>query len=398
MASAASHGLILVTGAAGFIGSNVARMLADQGAQVVACDWFGDGGKWTNLQGVLLHDVIRPEALMAWLRALPAPPRAIVHMGAISATTEADVDLIVERNIRATLDLWTYAADHAVRFIYASSAATYGDGAQGFVDDDSPEALARLRPLNAYGWSKHLVDRRIADDVHRGRPTPAGWAGLKFFNVYGPGEAHKGAMRSVAHQIYPAAARGDAVALFKSDNPAFADGGQLRDFIYVADGCAVIDRMLKADRLAGLYNVGTGAGAQLRRPRPRDVHCRRPTRRHPLPRHAAAAAGPLPILHPGRHDQAEGRRPGAPLPLAGGRRGRLCARRTGAGTRHRLKTGVSWISVRSGYRPNGRTLTPKRTPSTTVHDPSEKLATSAIGLSGRKGPPKRVRQHPELFP
>ena len=258
MASAASHGLILVTGAAGFIGSNVARMLADQGAQVVACDWFGDGGKWTNLQGVLLHDVIRPEALMAWLRALPAPPRAIVHMGAISATTEADVDLIVERNIRATLDLWTYAADHAVRFIYASSAATYGDGAQGFLDDDSPEALARLRPLNAYGWSKHLVDRRIADDVHRGRPTPAGWAGLKFFNVYGPGEAHKGAMRSVAHQIYPAAARGDAVALFKSDNPAFADGGQLRDFIYVADGCAVIDRMLKADRLAGLYNVGTG--------------------------------------------------------------------------------------------------------------------------------------------
>ena len=250
--------LVLVTGAAGFIGSNVARMLASQGARVVACDWFGSGSKWTNLRDVQLHDVIRPEALMDWLRALPSPPTAILHMGAVSTTTEADVDLIVARNIRTTLDLWTYAAEHAVRFVYASSAATYGDGSQGFIDDDSPTALARLRPLNAYGWSKHMVDRRIVDDVRRGRPAPAGWAGLKFFNVYGPGEGHKAGMRSVAHQIYPAASRGETVSLFKSDNPAYADGGQLRDFIYVADCCEVIDRMLKADHLAGLYNVGTG--------------------------------------------------------------------------------------------------------------------------------------------
>ena len=250
--------LVLVTGAAGFIGSNVAKMLAGQGAQVVACDWLGDDAKWTNLQGVLLHDVIRPEALAAWLHALPAPPRAIIHMGAISDTTEADVDLIVERNIRATLDLLTYAAEHAVRFVYASSAATYGDGAHGFVDDDSAQALARLRPLNAYGWSKHLVDRRIMDDARRGRPTPRGWAGLKFFNVYGPGEAHKGAMRSVIHQIYPGASRGEPVSLLKSDHHDYADCGQLRDFIHVADCCAVIDKMLKADALSGLYNVGTG--------------------------------------------------------------------------------------------------------------------------------------------
>jgi ADP-L-glycero-D-manno-heptose 6-epimerase len=250
--------LVLVTGAAGFIGSNVARMLAAEGRRIVACDWFGQGRKWSNLQDVLLHDVIRPEAMLAWLDAQGEPPSAIVHMGAISATTETDVDLIVERNIRCTLDLWTWAARHGTRLIYASSAATYGDGSQGFVDDDSPEALARLRPLNPYGWSKHVVDRRIVDDVRRGRPTPAGWAGLKFFNVYGPGEAHKGSMRSVAHQIYPAASRGETVSLFRSDHLDYADGGQLRDFIYVADCCQVIRNMLAAETLAGIYNVGTG--------------------------------------------------------------------------------------------------------------------------------------------
>ena len=239
MAGPKTDGLIVVTGAAGFIGSNIASMLAAEGQKVVACDWFGDGAKWTNLRDAALHDIVRPEALMAWLDALPAPPDAIVHMGAVSATTETDVDLIVERNVRATLDLWTYAARQGVRFIYASSAATYGDGAQGFVDDDSPQALAGLRPLNAYGWSKHVVDRRIVDDVRRGAALPRGWAGLKFFNVYGPGEAHKGSMRSVVHQIYPAASRGETVSLFKSDHPDYADGGQLRDFIYVADCCAV---------------------------------------------------------------------------------------------------------------------------------------------------------------
>ena len=255
---ASMNDLILVTGGPGFIGSNVARMLAAEGRRVVVGDWFERGAKWLNVRDVALHDVIRPEATLAWLEANGDRVSAIVHMGAISTTTEADVDLIVERNIRATLDLWAWSARRQVRFIYASSAATYGDGSQGFVDDDSPEALARLRPLNPYGWSKHLVDRRIVDDARRGEPTPRGWAGLKFFNVYGPGEAHKAGMRSVAHQIYPAASRGETVSLFKSDSPAYPDGGQLRDFVHVADCCAVIRNMLEAPTLAGLYNVGTG--------------------------------------------------------------------------------------------------------------------------------------------
>jgi ADP-L-glycero-D-manno-heptose 6-epimerase len=179
-------------------------------------------------------------------------------MGAVSSTTETDVDKIVASNVRLSLDLWEYAVAQQISFIYASSAATYGNGDQGFVDDDSPEALAKLRPLNAYGWSKHVVDRRIVDDRESGRPTPPRWAGLKFFNVYGPNEGHKGSMRSVVHQIYPIAAAGHPVKLFKSDNPDYADGGQLRDFVYVKDCATVIRNMLEAPSLSGLFNVGTG--------------------------------------------------------------------------------------------------------------------------------------------
>ena len=250
--------LTLVTGAAGFIGSNIAADLAAGGRDVVACDWFGQGEQWRYLATTRLHDIVRPEALPAWLQANGADVGEIVHMGAISATTETDVDRIVALNVRATLDLWRFATERGASFVYASSAATYGDGAQGFRDDDAPDALARLRPLNAYGWSKHVADRRIAEDAARGRPTPPRWAGLKFFNVYGPNEAHKGPMRSVVHQLYPAAARGETVSLFASSRPDYADGGQLRDFVYVKDIVAIVRRMLESERLAGLYNAGTG--------------------------------------------------------------------------------------------------------------------------------------------
>lgn len=233
-------------------------MLAQEGADVVACDPFAHDTSWQYLAPYLLHDALSPGRLMEWLYKNRGRVTAIVHMGAISATTASDMSQVVENNIRLTLDLWHYVSEHDVPFIYASSAATYGNGEAGFVDDDSPESLASLRPLNLYGWSKHFVDRRIISDVTQGRPSPKRWAGLKFFNVFGPNEAHKGPMRSVVHQIYPAAARGDTVRLFKSARPDYSDGAQLRDFIYVKDCCEVIRRMLRAPRVAGIYNVGTG--------------------------------------------------------------------------------------------------------------------------------------------
>jgi ADP-L-glycero-D-manno-heptose 6-epimerase len=158
-----------------------------------------------------------------------------------------------------SLDLWDWCAQSATRFIYASSAATYGDGSAGFGDDQTPAALAALRPLNAYGWSKHFVDRRVVDDAVRGRPTPPQWAGLKFFNVYGANEAHKGHMQSLVSQICPIVKTGGTVSLFRSPNPRYQDGGQLRDFVYVKDCVATVTWLLRNPAVQGLFNVGTGA-------------------------------------------------------------------------------------------------------------------------------------------
>ena len=252
-----SDDIVLVTGGAGFIGSNIALDLATD-HDVVVCDNYGHEDAWRYLAPALLQDVIRPEELFGWLERHRGRVGAIVHMGAISATTERDVARVVESNIRLTLDLWEHCAREGIALVYASSAATYGDGSRGFVDDDAPDALAELEPLNPYAWSKHFTDRRIVDDVVRGRPAPPRWAGLKFFNVYGPNEGHKGSMRSVVHQMYPLAASGEKVRLFKSDHPDYEDGGQLRDFVYVKDCAAVVRSMLEAPELSGIYNVGTG--------------------------------------------------------------------------------------------------------------------------------------------
>ena len=249
--------MILITGGAGFIGSNLAAALAEAGHDVAICDHFGLEQKWRNVAKIDLADVVAPGDLTAWLERA-GKLEAIVHMGAISSTTERDVDLIVRENYHLSRMLWAFAAREGVRYVYASSAATYGDGAAGFDDDASRAGLAKLRPLNAYGWSKHLFDRFVAREVARGAATPAQWAGLKFFNVYGPNEYHKGTMKSVVAQIFPRAAAGEAVTLFKSHNPKFADGGQMRDFIYVRDCADVVAWLLKTPNVNGLFNLGTG--------------------------------------------------------------------------------------------------------------------------------------------
>ncbi len=250
--------MILVTGGAGFIGSNLAAALAEQGIAVAICDRLRSGMKWRNVSKLELRDIVAPEQLDDWLKERGAAIDAIVHMGAISSTTETDADLIVETNFRLSQALWRWCAQHGKRFIYASSAATYGGAEAGFDDDRAIAALAQLRPLNAYGWSKLLFDRWAVREVALGNGQPAQWVGLKFFNVYGPNEYHKGAMQSVVAQKFAAAAAGEPITLFRSHREGVSDGGQQRDFVYVADCVQVLSWLLANPKVSGIFNLGTG--------------------------------------------------------------------------------------------------------------------------------------------
>jgi ADP-L-glycero-D-manno-heptose 6-epimerase len=250
--------MYLVTGGAGFIGSNLVAALAARGEDVAVCDWLRQDSRWRNLSKHEICALLAPEDLGGWLDRHGSRVRAVIHLGAISATTETNVDLLAENNIRATLAMLEWCTERQVRLIYASSAATYGDGAAGFDDEFDCGALAKLRPLNAYGWSKHLIDRRVAKLAAQCRPLPPQWVGLKFFNVYGPNEYHKGAMQSVVAKNYALVRDAQPISLFRSYRPDYADGGQVRDFIYVRDCVDVMLWLLDNPRVLGLFNVGTG--------------------------------------------------------------------------------------------------------------------------------------------
>jgi ADP-L-glycero-D-manno-heptose 6-epimerase len=250
--------IYLVTGGAGFIGSNVVAALSDRGKDVVVCDWLRSDERWRNLAKHEIADLISPEILMEWLAARSGQIGAIFHMGAISSTTEADVDLIANNNIRATFGLLQWCTQTRTRIIYASSAATYGDGSCGFDDTFTCEALARLRPLNAYGWSKHVIDRRMARLVRNQEEVPPQWVGLKFFNVYGPNEYHKGSMKSVIAQNFARVRARESLRLFQSHRSEYPDGGQSRDFVYVRDCVEIMLWLLDHPEVSGLFNLGTG--------------------------------------------------------------------------------------------------------------------------------------------
>lgn len=244
---------IILTGGAGFIGSCILRVLNENGfSNVLIVDELGSDDKWKNLVHKQFDDYLHKDKLFDWLNepSRAGDIEAIIHMGACSSTVETNVDYLLENNYRYSVRLAEYAVKHGIRFIYASSAATYGDGALGF--DDDHDRLEELKPLNPYGFSKHLFDlwakkQGILDQI----------TGLKFFNVFGPNEHHKGRMASVIYNLLPSVKDQNVIRLFKSNDPKYKDGDQKRDFIYVKDVAAIVMDLLKKD-IYGIYNVGSG--------------------------------------------------------------------------------------------------------------------------------------------
>jgi ADP-L-glycero-D-manno-heptose 6-epimerase len=255
--------MLLVTGGAGFIGSNLVAALNEAGrGDVVVNDTLGHDGRWRNLQKRQLADIVPVGGLMAWLEGRSL--EAVIHLGANSDTTASDGDGVIASNFRLSLDLLDWCARSGTPFIYASSGATYGDGAAGFDDDWSLPALRRLVPLNLYAWSKHQFDLVVADRYARRQPLPPQWAGLKFFNVFGPNEYHKGHMTSLVAKSFDDVRAGRPIGLFRSHRDDIADGGQQRDFIYVDDVVAVIMWFLQTPSATGIFNVGTGRARTFR--------------------------------------------------------------------------------------------------------------------------------------
>jgi len=243
---------IVVTGASGFIGCNLAAELNARGYRnLLLVDSLGRDDKWRNLAGLDFEDLLQPAAFLTLVESGKlADVDAIFHLGACSATTERDADYLLENNYRTTRTLCEWSLKHGVRFVYASSAATYGDGGKGY-SDTAP--LADLRPLNMYGYSKHMFDLWAQKHGYFDRIV-----GLKYFNVFGPHETYKGDMRSMVHKAYGQILETGKVQLFKSYLPEYADGGQMRDFVYVKDAVAATLYFLEHREIGGLFNCGTG--------------------------------------------------------------------------------------------------------------------------------------------
>lgn len=254
--------MIIVTGGAGFIGSNlIAHLEQHVSDPLVVCDTFDSSDKWRNLLSRRVYDIIHPDDLFDYLEQHKNMVRVVFHMGANSSTTERNVDLVLDQNFRYSKKLLIWCGRHRVRLVYASSAATYGDGSQGFDDVSDLDSLKKFRPLNPYAWSKHLFDMTVAQ-IREGSTKeitlPPQVVGLKFFNVYGPNEYHKGGQMSVVPQFVRQILEHGEVRLFKSTINTLQDGNQQRDFIHVDDCTSFMLWLLDYPEVNGLFNVGTG--------------------------------------------------------------------------------------------------------------------------------------------
>lgn len=248
--------MYIVTGACGFIGSNLLAEMERRGYRDIAVvDTFGNGDKWRNVAKRGALRFFLPDQIDMLLENHASDIEAVLHLGAISSTTETDVDLILRSNFQLTVKLFDFCLAHDIPLVYASSAATYGDGEHGFVDRDDLKFISSLRPLNPYGWSKNAVDKYISSSMG-GKSTQV--VGLKFFNVYGPNEYHKGMQMSVMRHFFEQFRTMGKVRLFKSYRDDFADGEQRRDFVWVGDCVNVMLWMLEHRDVSGLFNVGTG--------------------------------------------------------------------------------------------------------------------------------------------
>ena len=250
--------MLVVTGGAGFIGSVLAAALNEAGrSDLVIVDRFGHDEKWRNIAKRDFFEIVPVEALHSWLERFGGEVEAIFHLGAISATTFTDADEIIAKNLNYSIALWRWCAAAKRPLIYASSAATYGDGTAGFDDAGGIDAFKRLRPMNLYGWSKHAFDLWALRQAVAGAAPPH-WAGLKFFNVFGPNEYHKGDMMSLVAKNYRKIAAGETIRLFKSHRPDYRDGEQRRDFVYAKDCVAAMLWLWRQGRDSGIYNIGSG--------------------------------------------------------------------------------------------------------------------------------------------